>query len=82
MQGRDSGGSVSSRRASSRRPAGQRAYVGVKSCGCVTAALVDDKDTTARQVRDFCNRMLRTKREVKLMQVDEAIDALGRKCQH
>ena len=59
-----------------------RAYVGVKPCGCVTAALVDDQDTTAKQVRDFCNRMIRTKRSVSNMPVDDALDALGRKCTH
>lgn len=34
----------------------KRFYIGVKPCGCITAAMVDDKSTTAGEIADLCPR--------------------------
>lgn len=39
-------------------------YVGISECGCISAMLVDDNDTTAKEVADFARRMQRTKRRM------------------
>nr|MBL8412754.1 hypothetical protein [Dechloromonas sp.] len=40
-------------------------YTGVKPCGCVTALLVDDDETTAKEVADFAREMHKTGRKMK-----------------
>ncbi|MCP5233400.1 MAG: hypothetical protein H6948_15175 [Zoogloeaceae bacterium] len=58
-------------------------YVGVKPCGCVTASLVDDADTTAKDVADFSREMHKTGRKVQHMELtkDEFM-AQWKKCDH
>lgn len=40
-------------------------YVGVKACGCLTACLVDDENTTAKEVAEFAREMHKTGRRMK-----------------
>lgn len=40
-------------------------YIGVKTCGCVTASLIDDKMTTAKDIADFAREMHKSNREVR-----------------
>jgi hypothetical protein len=47
----------------------RRFYFGVRECGCVTAALVDDELTTAAEIADFARRMAKTKRRVQHREV-------------
>lgn len=39
-------------------------YFGVRSCGCHTATMVDDEETTAAHVADFAKRMAKSGRRV------------------
>lgn len=39
-------------------------YVGIRSCGCITAALVDDEKTTPKEIAQFAREMHKTKRRM------------------
>lgn len=39
-------------------------YVGVRQCGCITAAMIDDASTSAGEVADFAREMAKTHRRV------------------
>ena len=39
-------------------------YVGITECGCITAALVDDEKTTAKEIAQFARDMHKTKRRM------------------
>ena len=39
-------------------------YVGITECGCITAALVDDEKTTAKEIAQFASDMHKTKRRM------------------
>lgn len=39
-------------------------YVGISGCGCITAALVDDEKTTAKDIAQFARDMHKTKRRM------------------
>ena len=39
-------------------------YVGIKACGCITAALVDDEKTTPKDIAEFARDMHKTKRRM------------------
>lgn len=39
-------------------------YVGKRSCGCITAALVDDDKTTPDEIAEFARSMKGTQRRV------------------
>lgn len=47
-------------------------YIGVKLCGCITASMVDDDKTTAKDVADFANNMHKTGRKIKHAELTEA----------
>ena len=40
-------------------------YVGIATCGCVRGALVDDEDTTPKEVAEFARRQQQAKRQMK-----------------
>ena len=44
-------------------------YVGIGKCGCVRGALVDDEDTTPKEVAEFARRQQQAKRTMR--HVDE-----------
>lgn len=48
----------------------QMALVGVRRCGCITAAMVEDY-ASKKDVRDFYRDMADTDREVRRMSVEE-----------
>lgn len=39
-------------------------YIGISKCGCITATLVDDENTTAKAITEFARRMQKTKRRM------------------
>ena len=39
-------------------------YVGVRSCGCVTAAMIDDDTTTPEEIAQFARDMAKSGRRV------------------
>ncbi len=45
--------------------------IGVKSCGCITACMVDDDKTTAKDVADFAKNMHKTGRKMKHAELTE-----------
>lgn len=47
-------------------------YIGVKPCGCITACMVDDDKTTAKEVSDFAKNMHKTGRKMKHAELTEA----------
>ena len=47
-------------------------YIGVKDCGCTTACLVDDDETTAKEVAEFAREMHKTGRKLKHVELTEA----------
>lgn len=47
-------------------------YIAVKPCGCVTACLVDDDKTTAKEVADFARDMHKTGRKMNHVEMTEA----------
>ena len=47
-------------------------YLGVKPCGCVTASLVDDEMTTAKDVANFAKDMHKTGRKMRHAEMTEA----------
>ena len=59
-------------------------YLGIRTCGCVTASLVDDANTTASEVADFARRMALTKRHVEHREVDrgELEKLMAANCDH
>lgn len=49
----------------------QSFYIGTKACGCVTAAMVDDEQTTAKDVADFAREMHKTGRKLSHVEMTE-----------
>lgn len=41
-----------------------RFYVGIKDCGCITAALLDDAETTPKAIAEFARNMHKSKRRM------------------
>ena len=39
-------------------------YIGISKCGCITATLVDDENTTAKEIAEFARSMQKTKRRM------------------
>lgn len=57
-------------------------YTGVKPCGCVTALLVDDEKTTAKEVADFARNMHKTGRNMHHAELTKAeLMATFKKCE-
>lgn len=55
-------------------------YAGVRPCGCMTAMLVDDEKTTAKELASFARDMAKTGRTVKHVEFssfDAYRDAFG-----
>lgn len=42
----------------------KRFYVGIRPCGCVTAVMVDDEDTTPKDIAEFARDMQKSKRRM------------------
>jgi len=40
-------------------------YVGIAACGCVRGALVDDEETTPKEIAEFARRQQKLKREMR-----------------
>lgn len=55
-------------------------YIGRKTCGCITAAMIDDEKTTAEQRTEFAKNMFDSGRSVERMKFDDAKNLLCR-CQ-
>ena len=47
-----------------------QAYIGINPCGCITAAMIDDADTSAERVAEFAKNMAKTGRKLKHITFD------------
>jgi hypothetical protein len=62
------------------RGTGRKSLVGVKPCGCITAAQLVDTDTTVKQVREFYTDMSESARAVAWMENSEIKRRLFQPC--
>lgn len=58
-------------------------YVGVRPCGCVTATLRDDNDTTPKEIAEFARHMHKSGRRMEHMEItQEELIATFKPCHH
>lgn len=58
-----------------------RCYLGIKSCGCATAILVDDEHTTPGQVAEFAKKLHKRGDRMENLPMKEGISRFGA-CKH